>query len=278
MSEYPPEGRFEFGANWQRFLEVLNDDRIQSAHTGLVDMLGCDDLSDRTFVDIGSGSGLSSLVARRLGARVHSFDYDPKSVACTRELKRRFFRDDPNWTIERGSVLDQAYLSQLGQFDIVYSWGVVHHTGAMHQALENVAPLVAENGTLFTAIYNDQRRISRLWRWLKKRHLNASRPVRCGLELSSLTVIWGPNVVKNLLTRGNPFRDWREYFGARGMSPWHDLVDWVGGYPFEVARPEEIFDFFHRRGFSLERLFTCGGGKGCNEFVFRRTPTVGEPR
>jgi len=31
-----------------------------------------------------------------LGARVHSFDYDPQSVACTAELKRRYFEGDEN--------------------------------------------------------------------------------------------------------------------------------------------------------------------------------------
>jgi 2-polyprenyl-6-hydroxyphenyl methylase/3-demethylubiquinone-9 3-methyltransferase len=54
------------------------------------------------------------------------------------------------------------------------------------------------------------------------------------------------------------------------MSPWRDTVDWVGGYPFEVARPEEVFDFCQQRGLLLLRLKTCGGGRGCNEFVFGR--------
>jgi 2-polyprenyl-6-hydroxyphenyl methylase/3-demethylubiquinone-9 3-methyltransferase len=54
------------------------------------------------------------------------------------------------------------------------------------------------------------------------------------------------------------------------MSRVHDWFDWLGGYPFEVARPEEIFAFYQARGFSLERLKTCGGGLGCNEFVLRK--------
>jgi 2-polyprenyl-6-hydroxyphenyl methylase/3-demethylubiquinone-9 3-methyltransferase len=54
------------------------------------------------------------------------------------------------------------------------------------------------------------------------------------------------------------------------MSVWYDLVDWVGGYPFEVAKPEEVFDFYRKRGFELSRLKTSGGGLGCNEFVFIR--------
>ena len=73
--------------------------------------------------------------------------------------------------------------------------------------------------------------------------------------------------------RGRPqdyIRSWTQYKATRGMSRWHDLLDWVGGYPFEVARPEEIFQFYSERGFQLERLRTCGDGLGCNEFVMRR--------
>src|SRR5438105_11901475 len=160
--------RFDFGANWARFLEGLNDERIAQAEQSLCDMLGVSDLQGKTFLDIGSGSGLFSLAARRLGAMVHAFDYDPQSVACTREIKRRYAPEDLHWTIEEGSVLDRDYLSRLGQFDAVYSWGVLHHTGAMWEALDNVAFLVAEGGRLCIAIYNDQGRQSRRWRRLKR--------------------------------------------------------------------------------------------------------------
>src|SRR5262245_19550353 len=123
--------RFEFGKNWTRFLESLSDIRIREAETSLREMLGVKSLHDKSFLDIGSGSGLFSLAARRLGARVHSFDYDRHSVACAAELKRRYFPNDSHWTIAQGSVLDDEYMLSLGQFDIVYSWGVLHHTGAM---------------------------------------------------------------------------------------------------------------------------------------------------
>src|SRR5213592_354584 len=96
--------RFEFGDNWRRFLDVVDDARIAAAERSLEEMLGRGSLADKRFLDIGSGSGLFSLAARRLGARrVHSFDYDPQSVACTRELRRRYLPEDPAWTIERGS-------------------------------------------------------------------------------------------------------------------------------------------------------------------------------
>src|SRR2546427_5644386 len=160
--------RFEFGKNWSRFLDVLDDERIARAEESLKQMLEVADLDGRSFLDIGSGSGLISLAARRLGARVHSFDYDPQSVACTGELKRRYFLDDGNWVVEEGSVLDQDYLACLGVFDVVYSWGVLHHTGAMWRALENVVPLVKERGQLFISIYNDQGGPSARWRRVKR--------------------------------------------------------------------------------------------------------------
>jgi len=258
--------RFEFGANWARFLAVLNEERIVQAEKSLCNMLGVSDLQRESFLDIGSGSGLFSLAARRLGATVHSFDYDPKSVACTRELKRRYFPEDAQWTIGEGSVLDRDYLGKLGQFDVIYSWGVLHHTGAMWEALGNVVPLVAGGGKLFIAIYNDQGRPSVMWKKIKSVYCSAPKPLRSLILYAAFVRLWGPTTLRDLL-KGHPGTTWRNY-GKRGMSPWRDVVDWVGGYPFEVAKPEEIFDFYRDRGFRMDQLKTCAGGHGCNEFVF----------
>lgn len=263
--------RFEFGANWAQFLSVLNDERIALAEQSLLNMLGVSNLQGKRFLDIGSGSGLFSLVARRLGATVHSFDYDPQSVACTAELKRRYFPGDPDWIVEQGSALDKDYLQTLGQWDIVYSWGVLHHTGAMWQALENVVPLVNPGSTLFIAIYNYQRLMSPVWLRVKRAYNLLPRGLRWLMLGPALLWLWGPRTIYDL-ARGKPFHTWRQYakHGVRGMSAWRDVVDWVGGYPFEVAKPEEIFIFYRDRGFRLERLQTCGGGLGCNQFVFTR--------
>lgn len=264
--------RFEFGANWQRFIDHLDERRIALAEESLRKRLGVADLRGKRFLDVGSGSGLFSLAARRLGAMVHSFDYDPQSVACTRELRRKFLAGDAQWMVESGSVLDAGYLKTLGQWDIVYSWGVLHHTGDQWTALGNVAELVADGGRLFIALYNDQGWGSRAWRWTKAAYCAVPRPLKTAIVGLSMIRLWGPTTLRDLL-KGRPGATWRAYGQAneRGMTPWRDVIDWVGGYPFEVSRPEEVFDFLRRRGYRLDQLTTCGGGHGCNEFVFLKT-------
>ena len=273
------ENRFEFGKNWKNFLNVLDETRILEAEISLKRMLEISDLDNKRFLDIGSGSGLFSLGAKRLGAIVHSFDYDPLSVACGQELKRRYFLDDPLWTIEQGDVLNTNYLRSLGQFDVVYSWGVLHHTGAMWEALGNVAPLVNEGGKLFISIYNDQGVASQFWKSIKTLYNHSSKPIRALLILWIGLFLETRAGVARIIRGRNPlpFRAWAEKKRSRGMSVWHDLVDWVGGYPFEVAKPEEIFDFYRKKGFELLSLKTCAGGLGCNEYIFaKRKGTNGE--
>jgi 2-polyprenyl-3-methyl-5-hydroxy-6-metoxy-1,4-benzoquinol methylase len=262
--------RFAFGKNWSRFIALLDEKRIAAAEASLVDMLEVDDLQGKRFLDIGCGSGLFSLAARRLGAVVHSFDYDPQSVACTAELKRRYFPADVLWTIEGGSALDEHYLASLGSFDVVYSWGVLHHTGQMWKALDHAAALVADRGKLFIAIYNDRGGASRRWAAIKRFYNRSPRPIKALLILAIGAWFQARAGLSRLARLQNPLPLRRaQQVRVRGMSGWHDLVDWVGGYPFEVAKPEQVFDFYRPRGFELERLKT-DGGHGCNEFVFQK--------
>lgn len=254
--------RFEFGANWARFLRVLDNKRISLAEESLCKMLNVENMDGKRFLDAGSGSGLFSLAARRKGALVHSFDYDPQSVACTRELRNKYLPDDSGWVIEEGSVLDQDYLARLGRFDVVYSWGVLHHTASMWEGLANIAALVEDGGRLYVAIYNDQGWISRYWTFVKKCSTSniILRWVIVSLHLPYLFAL-------RFMVRAVTGRLALE----RGMSLWYDMLDWIGGYPFEVARPQEIFEFYRDKGFRLDELRTCGGRHGCNEFVFSKT-------
>ena len=265
--------RFEFGENWSRFLKLLDETRIQEAEDSLTAMLEVSDLKDKSFLDIGSGSGLFSLAARRLGARVHSFDFDPQSVACGEELKRRYFPNDDSWTIEEGSVLNAKYLESLGPFDVVYSWGVLHHTGRMWQALENAQRSVAPGGKLFIALYNDTGSQSARWKWIKCTYNKLPRFARVPFTLAVIAPEEAKSLVKHLI-KMNPVgyvRTWSNYNDRRGMNRWRDIVDWVGGYPYEVSTPDEVFDFYRRRGFTLTKL-NCGRvGLGCNQFVFQKT-------
>ena len=260
--------RFRFGENWARFLAVLDGDRISEAERSLTEMLGLKQLNGLTFLDIGSGSGLFSLAAYRLGASVHSFDYDPQSVATTMELRRRYCADASRWQVEAGSILDDEYLRSLGQFDIVYSWGVLHHTGAMWQAIENVIPLVAPDGRLFISLYNDQELISAFWRNVKRLYCSGA------LGRLTVTAMFFPTfaaagLVGDVLRQRNPLHRYSEYRKNRGMSLTHDWIDWLGGYPYETAKPGDVFEFFFRHGFTLTNLVTRSS-LGCNEFVFRR--------
>jgi 2-polyprenyl-3-methyl-5-hydroxy-6-metoxy-1,4-benzoquinol methylase len=261
--------RFEFGKNWSRFLSLLNDKRITEAEKSLRQMLETEDLTGKSFLDIGSGSGLFSLAARRFGARVHSFDFDPHSVACTTELRRRYFPDDESWTIAEESALHREYLTSLGTFDVVYSWGVLHHTGQMWQALDNAGLPVKRGGKLFIAIYNDTGSQSARWKWIKRKYNELPKPLRTPFAALVIAPEEGKSLLRSLLSLRpqDYWRSWTNCDQSRGMNRWRDIIDWVGGHPYEVARPEEIFDFYRTRGFTLTKL-KCGGvGLGCNEFV-----------
>ncbi len=264
QSEIAQGSRFAFGKNWSGFLKTVDKNRISIAVRSLKDLMQVQTLAGKTFLDIGSGSGLFSLAARTLGAKVYSFDFDDDSVACTRELKHRYFPDDPDWAIEQGSALDTEYLKSLGEFDVVYSWGVLHHTGNMWQALDNAATLVKPDGMLVVALYNDQGAVSKMW--LKVKQIYCANLIGRWLILLLFVPYFFVRAVVVSVVRGqNEFTKYRRH---RGMSIVHDWIDWLGGLPFEVASVDEVCKFYEARGFERSNLISTKR-LGCNQFVFK---------
>lgn len=277
---------FEFGRNWSSFLTRLTDQRIESATHSVQRLLKCDKLIGKRFLDAGCGSGLFSLVATRLGASVTSFDFDEDSVQCAQQLRSIYGGSVTSWEICRGSLLDQEFMRSLGTFDVVYCWGVAHHTGSMWQAIEWLAPTVRNEGQLVVAIYNDQEYISRGWSLIKSIYQRLPAILK-PIYVAIIGTYWPLKrilttliaCVLRLITLRNPLVPlicWlnelrHPAIDQRGMDWWIDLKDWVGGWPFEVAKPEDVFRFLRDRGFVLEELITRGG-HGCNEFVFRKRP------
>jgi 2-polyprenyl-6-hydroxyphenyl methylase/3-demethylubiquinone-9 3-methyltransferase len=166
--------RFEFGENWSAFLQLLNESRIKSAEESLKDMLGTDSLAGKYFLDIGSGSGLFSLAAKKLGANVISFDFDEVSVKCTQYLKEKFYSGDNTWQVAQGSVLDSIFMNTIPTVDYVYSWGVLHHTGNMLLAMENACKMAKPGGVICVALYR-KTVLDGFWKWFKKMYSQSGK-------------------------------------------------------------------------------------------------------
>lgn len=276
--------RFEFGENWSKFIaQNLSEDIVAQSGTALRRFLGLPTLKNLSFLDVGSGSGLSSLAAWRAGAtNVISFDVDPLAVQTTQKL-RSYAGNPENWQIMQGDVLDAAFMRALPEFDIVYSWGVLHHTGHMREAVRNAAYPCRKRGLLALALYSYTAYANGLasglpgpeeWLEIKRHYLHARKLRRRLMELGYL---WRCHCAP---ARGNPrgvakgladiWRCWREYDNSgRGMSFWTDIRDWLGGWPMEFVHEDELCRQVCDGGeFSLVRMNT---GEGNTEFLFRRS-------
>ncbi len=248
---------FSFGENWLRYVEHLSPERYEEAKMSLLELLAPGGAAGKSVLDIGCGSGIFSLAAIELGAaRVVSIDVDPKSIEACKRVKERC--DVGHWQVLEGSALDGESLATLGRFDVVYSWGVLHHTGDMWWAVDNAASLVAPGGRLVIAIYN------RTWSsalWLRfKRLYNRSGRVLKALLVACILL---PRILARLARLRSPLKD------RRGMSIHHDAIDWAGGLPYEYASWDEVIAHVTDRG-----LRHVGGSRtsstGCNEFVFEK--------
>jgi 2-polyprenyl-3-methyl-5-hydroxy-6-metoxy-1,4-benzoquinol methylase len=269
-TETAQDERFRFGENWQSFLQTVDDKEIRLAEDSMRKLLQRETLGGLRFLDIGCGSGLFSLSARNLGATVHSFDFDAQAVECARTLKAKYWQADLQWTIEQGSILDDAQVERLGVFDIVYAWGVLHHTGEMRRAIRNAAALIAPDGALAIALYR-KTALCRLWtaekRWYAKASPSAQRVAR-SIYVAAMRAAF---LVK--------FRDFRQYVdnyeSVRGMDYYHDVHDWMGGYPYESISPDELLSLAAELSLTCVRS-NCHApgvglfGSGCDEYVLQK--------
>lgn len=269
MSLTERETHFEFGENWKDYSTTIDQKRIDSAVAG-VKKLFPDGLAGTSFLDIGCGSGLHSLAALLLGAAsVTAIDIDENSVSTTQALLTKY-APDLKWTASVASVFD-ASPDTLGTFDVVYSWGVLHHTGDMWRAIECAANLVKVDGQFAIAIYYAAM-FDQMWKIEKKFYSRAPRPLQWSIRQIYMAAFL---TVRTVIGGGNPVRYLQNYPQSRGMNFSHDVHDWLGGYPYETASAEEMWERFSKLGFKEARSFllpTTSGlfGSGCHEFVFRK--------
>lgn len=264
---------FSFGENWAQYAEKIDQRRIDEAEKSLIRLLGREAVESRSFLDIGCGSGLFSLAAVRLGCRrLVAVDIDPKSVETTRRTLERY-APGANWECRRLSVFDLDPVS-MGTFDVVYSWGVLHHTGAMRKAIAKASTMVAPQGTLTLALYAKSP-FCGLWRVEKRIYSRSPKWVQKTIEKAYLGV-----VSARLAMKGESLRKRREaYFQKRGMDMYHDTRDWLGGYPYESISASEAMSYLRELGFAPLRSFIEPGGigllgTGCDEYSFTNTGAV----
>ena len=263
------DSHFEFGANWQSYIGSVDRARIDAAIAGLARLVPAQDLAGKTFLDIGCGSGLHSLAALLMGAaRVEAIDIDENSAAAARALLTQL-APRPDWRVQIASVFD-APPAALGVFDVVYSWGVLHHTGDMWRAIGDAARFVRPGGLFCLAIYTATPSDA-FWKLEKRLYARAPSPLQWVVR----QLYMGALLAAKALTGKNPVAHVRDYPKNRGMNFSHDAHDWLGGYPYETASAEEMRERVAALGFEELRSFplpkTAGlFGSGCNEFVFRK--------
>jgi 2-polyprenyl-6-hydroxyphenyl methylase/3-demethylubiquinone-9 3-methyltransferase len=260
----PTDVQFAFGDNWASFSEVVNDDRINNAVTCLRRLFPNGELDGKQFLDIGCGSGLSMVAALRLGAQsVYGIDFDPNSVSTARKLLT-LYASDKAWNVERRSVFD---LTSDDKFPVVYSWGVLHHTGSMREAIRVAANAVETGGFLAIALY---RKTPLCGAWTQAKRIynylpSVGQTIARGVYKTAFTT-------SMLMSGRNPIAYARDYKKHRGMSWSHDVHDWLGGYPYESATADEIMRQLLHLNFEVVRSFTTPPGRGifgtgCDEFV-----------
>lgn len=266
MSE--KEMRFSFGKNWENYAKKhFSEERVEISRKHLLEFLKVDNLQGKYFLDIGCGSGLHSLAALRAGAaKIVSLDIDTDSVNTTKMLKS--FSDNPShWTVIQGSILDDQFLNTLEPADIVYSWGVLHHTGAMWTAMDNVARLMKDDALFYVALYDHDIQINppaEFWLDVKQRYNRGGWFTKRRMEL---WYIWKFVLYKKWGNLPDLLRRITGYKQSRGMEFYTDLVDWLGGWPMEFAKRRDVKQWAEKTGLEMVTMET---GEANSEYLFRR--------
>lgn len=271
---YDADTHFGFGENWAEYAQHISESKIAKAEAGVFKLVPAGDLRGKSWLDIGCGSGLHSLSALRGGVlSAVCVDFDPNSVNTTRAVLAKHWPQG-NYTVFRQNILEDATNPALKgrSFDIVYSWGVLHHTGALWDAVDRAAEFVAPGGLFVIALYK-KTPLCGFWRWEKKLYTALPKAARAPLDWIYAAAFF----MAKLLLGQNPVRYIKEYQEQRGMRFMTDVRDWLGGYPYESATPEEVKEVLVRKGFSLIRSFNDAPqrglglfGSGCAEYVFRK--------
>ena len=266
------EGKFSFGINWTDFAKNKVDENIVSTHVNdalghllrMPGFLSAKPLEGKRVIDIGCGSGLSSLSFYENGCRdITSFDVNEDSIKATNIIKERFCNDESNlkWSIKEGSILDENLVSDLRsqeKYDLVYSWGVLHHTGDMRKAIDNTLSLCQSGSILWMALYikvdqPDGEEIYQNDLKLKIKFNEASEETKKEMIVSRLKKVFGNNPAT-----------WTRPYDNRGMTPINDVTDWLGGYPYEVARAKDIKRLLEANGFSEIEVLNENRASGTN--------------
>jgi len=262
------EERFEFGKNWHDFIQKNFDkEKVEISRRHILDFMGRTDLNGLSVLDIGCGSGLHSIAMLQAGAAsVHGFDYDPNSVKATQFVQAQTGKSS-NWTVEQGSVLDDDYIVHLPQYDLVYSWGVLHHTGDVWHAIRNAASRVKPGGKFYIALYAADVQIDptpEFWLDVKRKYVNSGWMKR---RMMDWWYVWRFQMNKDIRNFPAFLKRMREYKKNRGMDIFTDIRDWLGGWPMEFVYDKDAIDFVEKLGFKLEQITT---GEANSEFLFAR--------
>jgi predicted RNA methylase len=272
QSDLDLNSHFSFGDNWAQYSKYVTDEHLKHAVDDLKRLLGVSTLNGKTFCDIGCGSGIHSVAAAKMGAMVTAVDIDPMSTATAIALAQKFGVSN-QLTISNYSIFDHKL--PLNDFNIVYSWGVLHHTGAMWNAIEEAMKLVSPaSGSIFAIALYRKTRLCSFWKFEKRLYKDSPRFIQAGLRILMTALM----DVANLLRLKSPIKFRSEYQMKRGMSFKHDVHDWLGGYPYESVQDNELKSFFSDREFVLERTFLRSPnkmqlgifGSGCDEYVFKK--------